>query len=153
MKKQKGVTLTTLSIYIIVATILLGTLSFININFMSELGDLTKRSKATDEIIKFYGFLVKDIKAAQNVLEFSDSYLRLDNGIQYSIKYRSNEKNDNQTYDVYEIYRGDVLISDNFSGVFFNYNPKGNYINVKVYTSEEDVLKADEQYFKVGRGY
>lgn len=153
MKKQKGVTLTTLSIYIIVATILLGTLSFININFMSELGDLTKRSNATDEITKFYGFLVKDIKSAKNVLEFSDSYLRLDNGVQYSIKYRSNEKNDSQTYNVYEIYRGNVLISDNFSGAFFDYNTKENYINVKVYTSEEGVLKADEQYFKVGRGY
>ena len=153
MKKQNGVTLTTLSIYIIVATILLGTLSFININIMSELGELTKRSKSTDEIIKFYGFLVKDLKSAHNVLEFSDSYIRLDSGVQYQIKYRSNEKKDNQTYNVYEIYRGEALISDKFSGVFFDYNQKDNYINVKVYTSEEDVLKADEQYFKIGRGY
>ena len=33
MRGQKGVTLTTLTIYIIVATIFLGTVAFININF------------------------------------------------------------------------------------------------------------------------
>ena len=154
MRKQRGVTLTTLSIYIIVATILLGTLTFINVNIMSELAQLTKRSKATNEIMKFYSFFLDDVKSANNVLEFSDSYIRFDNGVQYLIKYRSNAKVEgNQTYDIYEIYRGNALISDKFSGVFFDYNPEKDYIKVRLYSAEDNVLKNDEQYFKVGRGY
>lgn len=154
MKKQRGVTLTTLSIYIIVATILLGTLSFVNINFMSELANLTKRSKATNEMMKFYAFFIEDVKSANSVLEFSDSYIRFDNGVQYLIKYRSNTKTEgNQTYDIYEIYRGDALISDKFTGVFFDYNAEQEYIKVRLYSAEDNVLKNDEQYFKVGRGY
>lgn len=154
MKKQRGVTLTTLSIYIIVATILLGTLSFVNINFMSELANLTKRSKVTNEMMKFYAFFIEDVKSANSVLEFSDSYIRFDNGVQYLIKYRSNTKTEgNQTYDIYEIYRGDALISDKFTGVFFDYNAEQEYIKVRLYSAEDNVLKNDEQYFKVGRGY
>ena len=141
MRKQRGVTLTTLSIYIIVATILLGTLTFINVNIMSELAQLTKRSKATNEIMKFYSFFLDDVKSANNVLEFSDSYIRFDNGVQYLIKYRSNAKVEgNQTYDIYEIYRGNALISDKFSGVFFDYDPEKDYIKVRLYSAEENVL-------------
>ena len=64
MKSSRGVTLTTLSIYIIVSTILLGTLAFVNINFMSELGELTKRSRLTNEMTKFYSYFIEDIKSA-----------------------------------------------------------------------------------------
>ena len=79
MRGQKGVTLTTLTIYIIVATIFLGTVAFININFMSELGQLTKRSKITNEMTKFYSFFVEDVKSAGKVLEYSDNYIKFDN--------------------------------------------------------------------------
>lgn len=154
MKSQKGVTLTTLTIYIIVSTILLGTLAFLNVNFMSELGELTKQSKITNEMTNFYSFFIQDIKSANKVLEFSEDFLRFDNGVQYTVKYRSNEKNeDNQTYEIYEVYRGNALITDKLSGVFFDYNNEEGYVKVKLYASEDDIIKHDEQYFKVGRGY
>ena len=154
IKSQKGVTLTTLTIYIIVSTILLGTLAFININFMSELGDLTKQAKLVNEMTKFYSFFVNDVKSAGKVLEYSDSYVRFDNDVQYTVKYRANQKNvANQTYDVYEVYRGDALITDKLSGVFFEYNPDYNYIKVKLTILSENKLKKEEQCFKVGRGY
>lgn len=154
MRGQKGVTLTTLTIYIIVSTILLGTLAFININFMSELGELTKQSKITNEMTKFYSFFIEDVKTANKVLEFSENTLRFDNGVQYTIKYRSNEKNENnQTYNIYEVYRGNALITDKLSGIFFDYNDEEGYVKVRLYAEEEEIIKEDEQYFKVGRGY
>jgi hypothetical protein len=154
MKNQKGVTLTTLTIYIIVATILLGTLTFININFMSELGELTKKSKMTNEIMKFYSYFVSDVKNAERILEFSENYVKFDSGIQYSIKYSTDEKKENgQEYDIYEVYRGNALVTDKLSGVFFKYNVENECINVKVYSKDGDITKTDEQYFKIGRGY
>lgn len=154
MKGQKGVTLTSLTVYIIVSTILLGTLAFININFMSELGELTKSSKYTNEMTKFYSYFIKDVKSAKRVLTFSENTIKFDNGIQYEIRYRSNKGADeNQTYNIYEVYRNNILITDKFSGVFLNYNNEEEYINVRLYIEEEDIIKEDEQYFKIGRGY
>mgnify|MGYP004476340749 CR=1 FL=1 len=154
MRGQKGVTLTTLTIYIIVATIFLGTVAFININFMSELGQLTKRSKITNEMTKFYSFFVEDVKSAGKVLEYSDNYIKFDNGVQYSVTYRSNKESvGEQEYDVYEINRGSALITDKISGVFFDYNNEDKYIKVRLYYNDNDVIKNDEQFFKVGRGY
>lgn len=154
MRRERGVTLTSLTIYVIVATILLGTLSFININFMSELGELTKRSKMTIEMMKFYSFFINDVKSADRVLEFSDNYIRFDNGVQYVIKYRANQnKKDNQEYNIYEVYRGDVLITDELSGVFFDYDAEEEFIKVRLYAEENEIVKSEEQYFKVGRGY
>lgn len=155
MKKQNGVTLTTLTIYIIVATIFLGSLAFININFMSELGELTKQSRVVNEMTKFYSFFVEDVKSANRVLEFSENYIKFDNGVQYSVAYRSNSEsaNDEQGYDVYEIYRGDALVTDKISGVFFDYDNDDEYIKVRLYYEDEEIIKNDEQYFKVGRGY
>lgn len=154
MRNQKGVTLATLSIYIIVTTILLGTLAFVNVNIMSELGELTKRSRLINEMTNFYSFFIKDVKSADRVLEFSEDTIRFDNGVQYKIKYRANSKvENNQTYDIYEVYRGDALITDKLSGVFFDYNDDEEYIKVRLYGVEEDIIEEEEQYFKVGRGY
>ena len=154
IKNQKGVTLTTLTIYIIVSTILLGTLAFININFMSELGKLTKQAKMSNEMLKFYAFFVDDIKSAHGVLEFSDSYVRFDNGVDYSIRYTSNErKSGNQTYEIYEVYRKDALITDKLSGVSFMYQPEDGFLRVKLSAMDDHVLTSNEQFFKVGRGY
>lgn len=153
MRRQNGVTLTTLTIYIIVATIFLGTLAFINVNFMSELGNLTNRSKVINETTKFYSFFIEDVKSAKKVLEFSDRYLKFDTGVEYSVEYRSdNENMASQDYDIYEIYRNDVLITDKFTGVFFDYNNDNEYIKIRLYYEDGNIINT-EQYFKVGRGY
>ena len=121
---------------------------------MSELGELTQRSRISSEMMKFYSFFIDDVKSADKVLEFSEDYIRFDNGVNYSIRYRANKKTEgNQAYDIYEVYRGSALITDKLSGVFFEYNPKEEYIKVNLYAAEEDVVRNDEQYFKVGRGY
>ena len=54
---------------------------------------------------------------------------------------------------MYEINRGSALITDKISGVFFDYNNEDKYIKVRLYYNDNDVIKNDEQFFKVGRGY
>ena len=103
---------------------------------------------------KFYAYFIEDVKSAESVVEFSDNFVKFNNGVQYKVNYRSNQKTEeSQTYDVYEVYRGDTLITDELSGVFFEYNNSEGYIKVRLYAENEDIIKADEQYFMVGRGY
>ena len=76
MKKQNGVTILSLSVYIIVSVVILATLSFLNINFMSRIADLTVKSEKGSEVLKVQAFVIADLISANRVLEFSNKYLR-----------------------------------------------------------------------------
>ena len=104
VRNNKGVTLTSLSVYIVVSIVILASLSFLNINVMSQIADLSKESEKSNEALKVQAALITDIKAANRVLSFSDSELVLDNGVTYYIRYRANEKQGEQTYSIYELY-------------------------------------------------
>lgn len=155
MKNDKGVTMLSLSIYIVVSVIILATLSFLNINFMSQIADLTVKSEKSNEILKAQSFLLSDLKSANRVLEFSDKYLRLDNGTEYTVKYRANERKEEQTYDIYELYRNNVLVSDELSNVAFGFdNSEGQEIVIlKLYYMKDNNVYGSDYYVKVGKGY
>lgn len=125
VRNNRGVTLTSLSVYIVVSIIILASLSFININVMSQIADLSKESEKSNEVLKAQASLITDIKAANRVLSFSETELVLDNGITYYIKYRANEKQTgDQSYSVYELYRDDVLITDEMTNLSFGFGQK-----------------------------
>lgn len=155
MKNNSGVTMLSLSVYIIVSVIVLATLSFLNINFMSQIADLTVKSEKSNEILKAQSFLLSDLKSANRVLEFSDKYLRLDNGIEYTVKYRSNERQEEQTFDIYELYRNNVLVSDELSNVSFGYDNDDNQeiVILKLYYTKDNNVYGSDYYVKVGKGY
>ena len=84
----------------------------------------------------------------------------LDNGVEYKIKYRANEKKEsNQTYDIYELYRNNVLVTDKMSNLSFDYQQENdNYIenNVEKWVIVNMVdaeYEGGEFYVKVGKGY
>lgn len=155
MKNNSGVTMLSLSVYIIVSVIVLATLSFLNINFMSQIADLTVKSEKSNEILKAQSFLLSDLKSANRVLEFSDKYLRIDNGIEYTVKYRSNERQEEQTFDIYELYRNNVLVSDELSNVSFGYDNDDNQeiVILKLYYTKDNNVYGSDYYVKVGKGY
>lgn len=156
MRNQKGVTMLSLTVYIIVSVVVLGTLAFLNVNFMSQIADLTVKSTKSGEVLKVQAFLIDDIKASERVLEFSDRYLRLSNGAEYTVKFSSDERNDdNQTFNIYELYRNNVLITDELSNVEFGFDNAENQEIVKVrlsYTKDENFYTSDYN-IKVGKGY
>ena len=157
---KKGVTLTSLSVYVVVSVIVLASLTFLNINYMSQIADLSKRSEDINEVLKVKSMMISDIKSAREIKQYSKDYLLLDNGVEYRIKYRANEeKETNQTYDIYELYRNDVLITDKMSNLSFEYQQQyDDYLQENV---EKWVIinlvdldyEGGEFFVRVGRGY
>ena len=155
MKKDRGVTILSLSVYIIVSVVILATLSFLNINFMSQIADLTVKSEKSSEVLKAQACLLDDLKSADRVLEFSEKYLRLNNGVEYLVKYRANEQKEEQTFNIYELYRNNVLITDELSNVEFDFDNSDNQesVIVKLYYTKDNNVYGDSYQIKVGRGY
>lgn len=159
MKRNSGVTLASLSIYIIVSVVVLASLTFININFMSQIAELSQKSEYTNEILKAQASLIADIKSANRIMEYSDKHLKFDNGVEYNVKYRSNERLGDQTYEVYELYRNDVVITDKMRNVIFScysinddysLENKTTWINIQM---QDTNLLGTDINVKVGKGY
>ena len=155
VRNNKGVTLTSLSVYIVVSIIILASLSFLNINVMSQIADLSAESEKSNEVLKAQASLITDIKSANRVLSFSENELVLDNGVTYYIKYRANEKQTgSQTYSVYELYRDDVLITDEMTNLSFGFGQKKDGVEqtewVKI-TMLDSAFTGGDIYVKVGR--
>ena len=155
VRNNKGVTLTSLSVYIVVSIIILASLSFLNINVMSQIADLSAESEKSNEVLKAQASLITDIKSANRVLSFSENELVLDNGVTYYIKYRANEKQtESQTYSVYELYRDDVLITDKMTNLSFGFGQKKDGVEqtewVKI-TMLDSSFTGGDIYVKVGR--
>lgn len=153
MKNNQGVTLTSLTIYIIVLMITLIILTFVSANFTSQISEVTEKGKISNEFIKFYSFILTDIKASNSVVEFSDDYVRFDNNVEYSIKYLDSLKEKDRQIRQYEIYRNDVLISENLLDARFDYDEKENVFTVNLKYIFGKVLIEKTQSFHVGRGY
>ena len=159
-RKNRGVTLTSLSVYIVVSVIVLSSLTFLNINYMSQIANLSKKSDDINELLKVKGTIIADVKSAQEIKQYARDYMLLDNGVEYKIKYRANEELEtNQTYDIYELYRNDVLITDKMSNLSFEYYQENdNYIdsNVEKWVVVNMVdadFEGGELFLKVGKGY
>ncbi len=155
VRNNKGVTLTSLSVYIVVSIVILASLSFLNINVMSQIADLSQESEKSNEVLKAQASLITDIKAANRVLSFSENELVLDNGVTYYIKYRANEKQTGtQSYSVYELYRDDVLITDEMTNLSFGFGQKKEGTEqtewVKI-TMLDSSFTGGDIYVKVGR--
>lgn len=155
MKNNKGVTLSSLTIYIIVLMVIIVALTFISSNFTGQISDVTGRGKLSNESVKLYSYLINDVKSASKVLEFSDNYVRFDNDVRYSVKYLEALSDKEREKSQYEIYRNDVLISDNIMNVQFDYDIEGDIhlLRVKLDYIYGSVLVNKEQEFVVGRGY
>ena len=150
MKNNKGVTLISLTVYIIVLGVILLALTFLSANFSSQIGQIISRGNVSNEYIKLYSFLIQDLKSANKVVEFSDDFLRLDNDVQYTIKYIYDRANEVKQY---EIYRNNVLITENFLDTKFDYNNENNTFTVDIKFINNNILIEKTQTFKVGRGY
>ena len=102
MKNEKGVTLVSLTIYVIVAGIVIVLLSFLNANFFSRIADLTNRTNVTNEYSKFCSAFIRDLKSSDSVLEYNQNELRLSNGVVYEIRKQTTNSNGDETYAIYK---------------------------------------------------
>lgn len=153
MKNNKGVTLASLTVYVIVLVIILVTLTFISGNFTSRIVEATNRGKVSNDCIKLYSFLLNDIKASNSISEFSDDFVKFDNDSKYTIKYLETLNEDKRQVKQYEIFRDDVLIAENMLDAKFDYDSEENVFILKINYYYGKTFVTKTQRFKVGRGY
>ncbi|MBR6253522.1 MAG: BspA family leucine-rich repeat surface protein [Clostridia bacterium] len=138
MLKNKGVTITSLTIYVVVATIIVGILTFLNIKFMSNITELSSEANITNESLDFKASFLRDIKGDVTLQEYSSNKLKLSNDVIYEIR-KLDDPNGNE--EKYAIFRNDVKIvshvekntinSTNYitNDNFFNYIPQMHIVN------------------------
>lgn len=126
MKNNKGVTLISLTIYIIVLVVVLILLTFISANFTARIAETASKGNVSNECIKIYSFLINDIKSSNKVEEYSDDYVRFDNNVKYSIKFLNTLESGDRQSRQYEIYRNNVLIAENLLDTSFDYDMNEN---------------------------
>lgn len=142
MKSQKGVTLLSLVIYVIVMTVVIGIMSFIINNFYKNInnyqGDL-------DEVIKFSKFnnyFLKEIKTENNNVEKIDSnYVLFSSGNSFSLSNNIIYYNNIQVCD--GVKKFEIKLGENGDGVnntivhvtlnFDNYGKSMNYKIENIY--------------------
>ena len=85
MKSQKGITLISLTIYIIVMTIVIGVIAVISTYFYNNAHDLGKNIDPLTEYTKFNTFFSDEVNHQNiKILDCKENYVVFDNGIQYT---------------------------------------------------------------------
>lgn len=99
MKSQKGITLTSLVIYIVVATIVIGTMAMVSSLFFSNINLIKNEDKYAPEFNKFNMFFIEDCKnnktaeidAENKKITFEDQTIYVYNSAEKAI-YRNDKK-------------------------------------------------------------
>ena len=164
MKSQSGVTLATLTIYVIVAGIVVIILAFLNANFFSQMSDLTNKTEVTNQYARFASFFVKDLKASKMVDEYNSNEVTFRNGAKYEIRKSENEEK-------YVIYRDSIKICENIVPKYFYVEETDDYVKSPCFDYDhlENTVTAflvfarkdandknifeSTQVYKVGKGY
>ena len=130
VKNDRGITLTTLVIYISVLTLVIGVLTTISTYFYTNIGSVVDSPKYVNELNKFAMFFVVDIKNYNNATVSSNT-IQFEGGPVY--KYENNC-----------IYRNDVEIAKDVMNCSFSLKNETvssvskNIINVAIQIGESE---------------
>lgn len=96
MKSEKGITLTTLVVYIAVFVIVIGIVTTISSHFYRNMGQIKEAPQYITEFNKFSMFFVADVKKNTKITSISSSAVEFGDGTKYSYKdnaiYRNDQK-------------------------------------------------------------
>ena len=121
MKAESGITLISLTVYIICITIVVATISMISSFFYSNVTDTTKNIDPLIEYTKFTSFFTNQInKENISVLECQDNYIVFNDGSQYTFI-----KNQG-------IYKNKVKICKLTKNCTFKYTASDNTVTVDI---------------------
>lgn len=156
MKTNKGISLVSLSIYVIVAAVVVGILTFMNANFFSKISDLTDKTEIINEHMKFVSVFLKDAKSSNKVTEYSSTKIKFSDNITYEIKVVEG-KNDSE--NKYAIYRDAVKICEGITKSVdnaepaFDYDYLDNTVTMSLTFRNGDYQWIENGTYKIGRGY
>ena len=134
MKSEKGVTMTSVILYIIAMSIIVGTVATITNYYYGNINSITNRTQASKEFTEFNSYFTKEINTKgntvlTNLLSNTNDVIVFSSGNQF--KYVSNS-----------IYFNKILICENVRNCSFVYDDTNNKITVtiqfngKTYTNE-----------------
>ena len=132
MKAEKGITLTSLVIYVLVATLLIGMTAMISSFFFSNMNLIKDMDKYAPEFNKFSMFFLEDVKKNSSAEVTGGNQVTFADGTIYV--YNSSKK---------AIYRNDTKITEKVEGVVFSSsteqvsNTTKQIINVKMIVGGE----------------
>lgn len=120
MKKEKGITLSSLVIYIIVMMIVIGVMSSISLMFYNNAQSLTEQTQDMIEYNNFNNYFINEIKTANNkVDQISEdgTYILFTSGNSFSLQSS-------------HLYFNDVEIASNIDSIHFSYymNEQGEQV-------------------------
>ena len=129
MKSQKGITLISLTVYIIVMVIVVATLTIISNFFFSNMKTASKNINPLTEYTKFTTFFSDEVNHSNiKVLDCQNDYVVFDNGVQYTF-----------VKDNKGIYRNKIKICRNVQSCNFAYEIKNGKSVVTVAIQMEDI--------------
>jgi len=128
MRSEKGITLTSLIIYVIAMSIVIGLIATMTKYFYGNLNYISDRTASTKEYTSFNAFITAETNEKGNqVLKCENTYIVFSNGHQYTYDSDSNA-----------IYMNKIQICSNVTSCSFSYNENKLTINItldKPYTN------------------
>ena len=100
MKSDKGITLTSLTLYIVLIILVLGFLSLVSQNFFQNTKYISDTGKYVAEFNKFNMYFIEDVKNNADVYTIEDNKIVFEDGTIY-------------TYTDNDIYRNKIKICEN----------------------------------------
>ncbi|MBP3256349.1 MAG: hypothetical protein J6M60_07720 [Clostridia bacterium] len=139
MKKENGITLMSLIIYIILMLLVVAMLATMSTMFFKNTKIIEDESKYSGEFNKFNMFFIEDVKKSNSVYSINPREIVFLDGTTYA--YQNNA-----------IYRDKVKICDNITSCTFSNRTDDmsgvnkEIINVKIEMSGSDTFVADNDY-------
>lgn len=131
MRKQNGITLTSLLIYIIIMIMVIGVMTRVSLMFYNNTENLNENTKDIIEFNNFNNYFVKEVKTANNKVDSiadDGTYILFDTGNSFSLK--------NNT-----IFYNDLEIAKNVKNIEFKYY-KNNENNEEI----KDVITVNAEF-------
>lgn len=125
MKSEKGVTLTSLVVYIAVLTIVLGTLTLISTFFFNNVNEIKNQEKHAPEFNKFAMFFIQDVKNNRTATVNGETITFQDGNI---YTYNRQER---------QIYRNDTVIAREVKNISYTQS------NYTVENTTKNIIQVD----------
>lgn len=121
-KNQKGITLISVSIYVIVMLVVVGVLSIVGDFFFSNIKSVNKVVNPLTEYTKFNSFFTDEVNYENiRILECGNDYIVFDNGVQYTFIQENRG-----------IYRNQVKICNQVDSCRFSYTIENGKDKIEV---------------------
>ena len=134
-KSQKGITLISLAMYIILATVVISLLATLMASFTKDVKDSVQENFGTSELDKFYAYFIKDVKKTGNSVDnISEDGFTITFSLGNSYSYSSQNK---------AIYLNtNIKIAEKIENASFSVNGEGTIITTNI-TIDENTYTRD----------